>query len=403
MALLRQAMRTARAAGADTFGIRFLAAQALLGMRRYAEAAALLGRLADERPDLDRVQLDYGAALFALGRDEEAGDVFREVWGREGLPPAVRRNVERFLERIRARRRLALDLDFGFWRDDNVNNASERETVEVPALGGLELTLNERPVRALVVRTGARLRWRRPLTASGGTWLETRAAAARNTARNASAHNRTWASVSAGPRVRYAAEIAGHRRPGLLRADAGVERRWRGGEPYAVSLWSELGAEQTLTRSLRAGFSARYWDTCHHERAEGSDPHGRSLGLHAARRIGPGLATVRGVFARETPERQDLRWRSREVWLGYAADLGRDWSLSLRAGRIGTRFDGEQPFFGVRRKDRTLKWGVTASHRAVAWKGYLPEWTFDWSRTDSNLPLYERRSRTLRLGVRRVF
>jgi len=160
LALLRLAMSDAQRTGTDTTRIRFAMAQALIKMGHHAQAAALLGKLAEERPDLDRVRLDLAASLFALGRDEEAGEVFREIWRKDDLPPAVRRNVERFLERIRARQGLRVDFDVGFWWDDNVNNAPERETVEVPALGGCEFTLDERPVGARVVRTGARLLWR---------------------------------------------------------------------------------------------------------------------------------------------------------------------------------------------------------------------------------------------------
>ena len=161
LVLLRRAMR---AEGADTVAIRFLAAQALLSMGRRVEAAAILGQLAQERPDLDRVRLDYAAILFTLGRDAEARAVFQEIRRKEGLPPAVRRNVERFLEYIRARQRLRIDLDFGFWHNNNVNNASEREAVAVPQLGGLQFTLDEQPVGAWVARTGVGLRWREPIT-----------------------------------------------------------------------------------------------------------------------------------------------------------------------------------------------------------------------------------------------
>lgn len=404
LAVLREAMRAARAAGGvDTTGIRFMAAQALLKMGRPHEAAEILAQLAEERPAIDRVRLDYAASLFALGRDEEAEAVFRGVWDKEDLPPAVRRNVEWFLQRIRARRDLRIDLDAGLWWDDNVNNAPERETVAVPRLGGLELTVDERPVRAWVARAGARLRWRHPVTGSGRTSIETRASVARNTALDASAYNRTWVNASIGPRMRYAVEVAGRRRPGTARADAGVERRWRGGEPYAVSLWGGLGLEQTVTGTWRLGLFTRYWSTRHDEGSKDRDPPGRRHGLYLARRLGPGDLTAGGAFSRETPERRDLRWTSREAWIEYAAGLGRDLRLSVRIHGAETSFGAVHPLFGKRRRDRTRGAGLTISDRAIAWRGYLPELTLDWTRTQSNLPLYERQGRTLRIGLRRLF
>ena len=404
LVVLHEAMRAARAAGGvDTTGVRFMAAQALLKMGRSHEAAEILAQLAEEHPAIDRVRLDYAASLFAIGRDEEAEAVFREVWDKEDLPPAVRRNVERFLQQIRARRNLQVDLDVGLWWDDNVNNAPERETVEVPRFGGLELTVDERPIRAWVARKGAGLRWRRPVTGSGRTSIETRASVARNTALNASAYNRTWANASIGPRMRYAVRIAGRRRPGTAHADAGIERRWRGGEPYAVSLWGGLGLEQTMTGTWRLGLFTRYWSTRHDEGSKDRDPPGRRHGLYLTRRAGPGDLTAGGAFSRETPARRDLRWTSREAWLGYAADVGRDVHLSVRIHGAETSFGDVHPLFGRRRRDHSRGASLTISDRAIAWRGYLPELTLDWTRTRSNVPLYERQGRTLRIGLRRLF
>ena len=404
LAMLHEAMRAARAAGGvDTTGVRFMAAQALLKMGRPDEAAEILAQLAGEHPALDRVRLDYAASLFAIGRDEDAEAVFREVWGQEDLPPAVRRNVERFLQQIRARRDLRIDLDAGLWWDDNVNNAPEREAVEVPRLGGLEFTVDERPVRAWVARTGAGLRWGRPITGSGRISLETRASFARNTALNASAYNRTWANASIGPRMRYAVEVAGRRRPGTVRADVGVERRWRGGRPYAVSLWGGLGLEQTVTGTWRLGLFTRYWSTRHDEGSKDRDPPGRRHGLYLTRRAGPGDLTAGGAFSRETPAQRDLRWTSREAWLGYAVGIGRDVRLSVRIHGAETSFGDVHPLFGKRRRDRSRSASLTLSDRAIAWRGYLPELTLDWTRTRSNVPLYERQGRTLRIGLRRLF
>ena len=39
----------------------------------------MLARLAGEHPDNLRVRLDSAAALFTLGRDDEAGELFRPL------------------------------------------------------------------------------------------------------------------------------------------------------------------------------------------------------------------------------------------------------------------------------------------------------------------------------------
>ena len=132
--------------------------QALMKMERHAKAASILGHLVEKRPNIDRFQLDYAATLFVLGRDGEAEWVFQNVRQREHLPAAVRRNVENYLMRIRARQRCRLDLDLGFWHDSNVNNVPEIETVDVDPHGrSLDLQVSRRLslTRRSSERTGA--------------------------------------------------------------------------------------------------------------------------------------------------------------------------------------------------------------------------------------------------------
>ena len=85
--LLGRIIQAAKAEGdIDTTNIRFLAAQALLKMGRPAHAAVILGQLAAERPELNRVRLDFASTLFTLGHNEQAETLFRELHRKEDLP-----------------------------------------------------------------------------------------------------------------------------------------------------------------------------------------------------------------------------------------------------------------------------------------------------------------------------
>ena len=85
----------------------------------------------------------------------QAVEVFREVRRRERLLEPVERNVEGFLERIRARQHARLDSDFGFWRDGNVNNAPGIDPAAVPVFAGLRFALERCPVPAWGAGGGA--------------------------------------------------------------------------------------------------------------------------------------------------------------------------------------------------------------------------------------------------------
>ena len=402
--LLRRVMQAAKAEGGiDTANIRFLAAQALLKMGRPAQAALILGQLAAERPELNRVRLDYAAALFTLGHDEQAETLFRELRRREGLPAPVRRNVEGFLERLRARQRFQVNFDIGFWRDSNVNHAPEQDTVQVPIFGGLEFELDEQAVEAWVARTGLNLRWRHTPLLGGRAFFETRAGLARNTAINADEHNRTWLNLSSGPRWRYAMNLAGQRRHGTVRADIGAERRWRGGDGYAASGWARLGLEQTLNRRWSAGASARVWQTRYDRLDRDLDPFGQSVELNLTRRLGLGYLQAGARLAQELTDRRNLQWQGWGTSLDYATILGQNWNLKAQAYIDERYYEGIYTFFGESRKDRTLLASLTVSHRAIALAGYLPELTVGWTQTNSTIPLYDRKNRIMMLGLRRLF
>ena len=130
---------------------------------------------------------------------------------------------------------------------------------------------------------------------------------------------------------------------------------------------------------------------------------GWSLALSVSRRAGPGWLTLGGTLARETMDLSSLNWRSRGLSLEYAADIGEDWGGSVRLGLSGARFDEADAAFLTRREDRTRSAGLTLAHRKVSWQGYQPILMLDWSRTDSTIPLYDRKLLSFRVGLRRLF
>ena len=400
---LVHALRDAEHARKDTTNILLLLSQVLLRMGQFDGAVEALGVVASRRPSDARIQLDHAALLFTLGEDDSARIILLELRNRQSLSEVQRRNVEKTLERVRDRQHLKVEFDLGFWRDDNVNNAPEDETVPVPAFGGLRFTLDQRPKGAWVSRTGARLRWQEPISEDGRLYVETHASGARNTAIGASEYNRTWANLSTGPRLHYAAEIAGRRRPGLLLADLGIRRSWCGGKGCASGLWAGIGVEQSVDRKWRVGAIPRLWITQYDEGTNAANPVGHSFALFISRRIGPGWLKVSGAISREKPKDRLLRWTSHSASMQYSADIGTSWGLSAGAGLTWTAFDNEAPLFLARREDRTRNISLKVSHRWLAWEGYLPELTLNWSRTVSSIPLYDREARSLRLGIRRLF
>ena len=389
-------------AAADPIGPRFREAQEHMRAGRFDKAAPILQWILRTQPELVRVQLDYALVLFRLGRDDEAREIFLAVRRKPDLPFAVRRNVEDFLQRIRDREPLQFGFDFGLWRDENINNASEAETIDIPVFGTtLPFTLNERPKEAWVARTGGNLRWRTPV--SPQTHLEVRTAASRDTAIGEPDFNRTHVSVSAGPRVRYFLGGAGNRPLfGQVNVDLGAQRHWRGGDGYSTLGWLGFGVDQAIAPNWRIGFQASYWKTAYDEGPDAQEPTGLSWYAGVSRRIGPGWLTVGGKMSREMTKRENRRWKGREATVSYGATLWRDLRVSARASVGDREYEGLE-VVGKRRSDDIYAVDARFSHRALAIEGFLPVLNLGYSRTESSVVLYDRTARTARIGMRRLF
>lgn len=391
------------APAAEPIGPRFQEAQEHMRAGRFEQAEPILRWILRTRPELVRVQLDHALVLFRLGRDDEAREVFLSIRRKPDLPAAVRRNVEAFLERIRARDPLQIGFDFGLWHDKNVNNASEAETVEIPVFGTrLPFRLTERPKSAWVARTGANIRWRKPVSRS--THIEVTSAVARNTAIGHSEYNRTTASLSVGPRIRYFVGGAG-KRPlfGQVNIDVGVRKQFHGGDGYSHTGWIGLGFDQSLSPDWRIGTYASRWITGYNDLDASVEPTGMSLYLGVSRRLGPGWLTVGGRKSQESTKQENRRWQGREAIVSYGATLWRDFSVSARASMGDREYDGEEALVRKQRKDDTYGLDVRLSHRALAFEGFLPQLNFGWSKTVSSVVLYDRNTRVARLGMKRLF
>ena len=388
---------------ADPIGPRFREAQEHMRAGRFDKAEPILRWILRTNPKLARVQLDHALTLYRLRRDDEAREIFLAVRRKPDLPFAVKRNIEDFLERIRARQPLQIGFDFGLWHDENVNNASEAETVDVPIFGTtLPFTLNERPQAAWVARTGANLRWRKPVSPRAD--IQVSSSVSRNTAIGHSEFNRDTVSVSAGPRIRYFLVGEG-RRPlfGQVSVDLGVQKQYRGGDGYSHTGWVGVGIDQAVAADWRVGAHARRWITGYNDADAHVEPVGMSLYLGVSHRVGPGWLTVGGRMSQETPRRENRRWKAREAIVSYGATFWRDFNVSARASLGDREYDGKEAIVQEQRKDDTYGVDVRLSHRALALEGFLPELNLGWSRTSSSIVLYDRTVRTARLGMRRLF
>src|SRR5690242_13523767 len=126
---------------------RYRHAKQLLADNRNRDAALLLRRLLDEKPDAVVPRLELAHALQLLGDTDAA---LRELRAAEasGLPPAVARIVDRYSQALRASRPMGASLEIALAPDSNIN----RDQVE--HAGDDLRRLRHRPAEQGEVRNG---------------------------------------------------------------------------------------------------------------------------------------------------------------------------------------------------------------------------------------------------------
>ncbi len=135
----RQALTQYLAQNPKSLEGRFLLGEVETRSGNYDAAIYIYRQLLAERPDLSRVRLDLGRALFLAGHDAEARQLFRESL-REGVPDTVEANIRQYLSTIDARKQYYLNLSIAGLYDTDPNQAPALNVVTV---GGLPFQLSK--------------------------------------------------------------------------------------------------------------------------------------------------------------------------------------------------------------------------------------------------------------------
>ncbi len=186
------------------------------------------------QPELNRPRLELARAFFLKGEDKLARQHFERVLA--GKPPeAVAKNVQRYLDAIRARRRWDAHFGFALAPDSNVNAASSADIVW---LYGLPFTVSDESKPSsgvgLIVWGGAEyehsLSQRLKLRAGADVWRQEH---------RETQYNRMLISLHAGPRwiMTRNAEIS------LL---ASRRQQWSANQPAYLEKGLRLESAQRL-------------------------------------------------------------------------------------------------------------------------------------------------------------
>lgn len=368
---------------------RYRRSKMLVSSGRQRDAALLLRRILDEKPEAAPVRLELAQLLDRMGDKEGA---FREVRAVQaaGLPPAVARLVDRYSEALRAARPAGLSFEVAIAPDSNISRATRSDTLRT-IFGDFEIDEDSKAKSG----TGLSLHGQafRRFAVPGDHSLLVRASAFADLYRR-SRFNDVAFDLAAGPELQW-----GRNR---LTLEAGTTLRWYGQKPYQRS--ARIGATWTKPlgsrTQLRVGGSTSLVDNRINDLQDGKAYSG-NFSLERAISPTTGIALSLGA------DRQSLKdpGYSTTGWRGGLTawrEMGRmTMTVGVDLGRLHA--DERLTLFPQRREDRYSRLSIGASFRQLQWHGFAPVTRFSIERNRSTVEFYDYRRTRTEVGVVRAF
>ena len=344
------------------------------------EAIAAFHAMLVKRPELVRVRLELGRAFFLKGEDDLARRHFEQVLA--GKPPAaVAHNVNRFLSRIRARKRWTVRVGIALAPDSNIGAASDEQTIYI---GGLPFRRDQQELTksGIGLSAWAGGEYQHPL---GERWRLRAGADISRREYPESEFDRMSVSVHLGPRW-----LVGRYTEASLLAQ--VRRHWLANEPDNYDLGPQVEVRHRLTRRMvgnaRISSASRRYDERTHLDGPVAD-----VSLGGTYVFAPTLRGNAAVgWGREKPEAE--RWRHERRWVQAGISAALPWGFTVGASGTlrWTDYEGNWSFFtqsNQPRRDVTRSFRVNAFHRGFTIRGFSPQVSLVREDRTSNAQLHE--------------
>ena len=357
-----------------------------------------------DHPGMTRARLELARVLLMQGKDKSADHHFRLAAQDKDLPPEIARTIYASRSLIRDRRVWSITLDLGFAPDSNINNATGDKTVDL-IFGNTTLPakLNDEARRksgigqSAAITTGVRLR----LSDGLAVTVDANGQVLNYAGKRA---DDISTLIAAGPEL----TLKDGSRIGVAAVGA---RRWYGGRMATEGLGARISYQKDLGRSARLGLQLERRDQ-NSGFSPAFDGTLTSAFVSYERIIDRALVGSLTLFARRESLRSDA-YSSTEIGgnLGIGGELPHGINAGITAGISRALFD--EPMAGIsidpdrpvaaERDDWRLNARLFLGTRSISVAGFSPSVTYTFSRTISNIGLYDTNRHRLLFGAARFF
>lgn len=356
---------------------------------RNYEAARMFRRILDEKPNAQRVRLEFARVLAAMGDDTGARRALREAQA-GGLPPDVALFVDRYSAALRSRKPLGASFEFALAPDSNINRATRSDTLGT-VLG--DFTLDEDAQEKSGVGVALRGQIYGRMKVSGKTNLLARASGAADIY-GRSDFNDLALGLTAGPEFQLGQD--------RVTVEAGATWRWFGNEPFSTTATLSLNYLHPLDRQSQIRVVSAFGNI-DNKRNPLQDGQNYALSVSYER----ALSSASGVGVTLTGDRNELRNPGYSTTGGQLSIVGyHDFGAFTLIGSLGygrLKADERLFIYPSRRSDSFYRASLGATFRQLSIGQFAPLVRVSIERNTSSIEVFNYRRVRTEIGLTRAF
>lgn len=354
---------------------------------RDREAAVLLRRIIDDKPDAVPVRLKLATMLTRMGDQDSALRELRALRSAD-LPHQVARFVDRLAASLQASKPFGVQLEFAVAPDSNINRATRSDTVGT-VFGDFELDQKARSGIGASIRGFAHARQGVTSNLNLVARLSTDASLYRH-----KDFNDIQLELSVGPELKL-----GRNR---ITGEVAVGQQWFGMKPYQRNfrIGASIARPLDSVSQLRLDLGLRRTDNRLNDLQDGQ---GVQLRARYERALSPQMIVSASIGGERFKARDDA-YSTRSWSLGLAAyrDIGRmTFSAGVDIGRL--KADDRLSLLPEARDDRFTRFQVGTVFRQFTVGGFAPMTRLVFERNKSSVEFYDYRRTRTEVGVSRAF
>ncbi len=389
--VILSAIESSGAKNVDYTQVKFLTGMAHLSNEDYVAAREVFRGILSDNPNLLRVRLELARTLYLLEEDQAAAYHFRLVLA-NNENPAVRRNIENFLDQISRRQSFWVRVSLGLAPDSNANASTTDDVVQLFGFLPAEISPDAQRKSGLGARASVSANWFPHLSENWRGDI------------NVTGHGVDYSGAEFDDfQIQSHAGVRKIEKCGYFGLVGTYARRWYGNESFYAAYGGRAEAYCRLAPKLALGgyISGALLD---YDINEGREGPVLSASVNVDRALSSTqLASARVTVTREFAQFESLRSTDYALRLSYIREFGEGLTIETAPSIAFRPFDARDPLFDKTRNDQRYGASISVIKRDWSYKGWAPVLTYGYTRNHSNINIYDYSRHQGEIRFTRVF